>query len=257
MPDAGQNPYSRPRAENQGRFDSFDDDHFFQMTISDSKEVKVQYIEKNLKQCQLALPGQSQDKVNLVIVVPDDVFPAFTKLSFKYNADKGEVDATKPGGDESEDKDDEQGADMGAGNEGPEDAQDGDGESVGHDVYACNNEQEDSGKASPVITVKGGKEKAGKPPEPPSSAPPAFKRKRESSTPAVAASVQSSSLLSRNKAPKEQVPAWATSIQQYLLPIPTEATIVSALRETPELAERKETKSKEQAEVPNNTGCAG
>ena len=135
----GSNPYSRPRAENQGGFDSFDNDYFFQMTVADSKEVKVQYIEKNLEQRHIALPDQSNNTVKLVIVVPDDVFPDFTKpVSFKYNA-------------------------------------------------------------------------------------------------TVAA------------------PAWATYIQQYLLPIPTEATIVSSLSETPEVAEKNGAKSVAQEEIPNNT----
>jgi hypothetical protein len=84
----GEKPYSRPRSKNQGGYDSFDDKYFFQMTVSDAKKVKLEYIEKNLQQRGLALPSKKQKTVALVIVVPDVDFKNFTNVSFEFHSTK-------------------------------------------------------------------------------------------------------------------------------------------------------------------------
>jgi hypothetical protein len=82
----GTNPYSRPRSETQGGFDSFDNVYFFQMTVSETKEVNMSFVEENLQDRKLPAPSENQVTVKLVIVLPDDTFPKFIKpASLKYN----------------------------------------------------------------------------------------------------------------------------------------------------------------------------
>jgi hypothetical protein len=80
-------PYFLPKSKNQGGFDAFNDDYFFQMTVSRSKAVNVSYFEKSLEQRQLPLPGADQQPLKLMYVVSDDIFSEFKPFKkFKYHS---------------------------------------------------------------------------------------------------------------------------------------------------------------------------
>jgi hypothetical protein len=84
--------YSRPRSKNQGAFDSFDDMHFFQMTVSPMKKVKLDFIEQNLQSRELLIEGGNggiqlkKRPFNLIFVVPEDIFPLYDKpVIYEYH----------------------------------------------------------------------------------------------------------------------------------------------------------------------------
>jgi hypothetical protein len=78
------NLYSRPRSRTEGAFDSFDDLHFFQMTVSPNKRVELSFIEQNLLNRGLLIEEHDRftlkrKPVNIIFVVPEDIFPSFEK----------------------------------------------------------------------------------------------------------------------------------------------------------------------------------